>query len=408
MLARPSAHYVCASCLVRLRQTRKLSSAQRNLPTLPPPSGAARLDNRRLISLHGPDASKFLQGIITNNVRSDSRAGFYAAFLTAQGKVINDVFVYPTNGSKSGREGLEADDPGFLVEADANEAESLFKHVKRHKLRAKLEIRLLDAEEMGVWAVWREQEKWTPHEATFGELSTAESNNLSGSPGILSLIDSRAPGMGRRILLPPTSSHASPVVAVPGYQGLETCPMSAYTLRRYLRGVPEGQTEIPRDSAFPLNSNIDVMGGIDFRKGCYIGQELTIRTHHTGVVRKRILPVALYESGKLAPERLEYDSETNVTLPVEDSDIVKEGKRGRAAGKWIAGIGNIGLAMCRLEMMTDLVVTAEGSSFDAADRFIIKNQSTAGDNGGDIGIKAFVPDWLKGKIKAPKVQKRVE
>ena len=49
---------------------------------------------------------------------------------------------------------------------------------------------------------------------------------------------------------------------------------------------PEGQIEIPKETALPLESNIDIMGGIDFRKGCYVGQELTIRTHHTGVVRE--------------------------------------------------------------------------------------------------------------------------
>jgi hypothetical protein len=93
----------CKQCLKSSRS--RPYSTQPNSPPPPPPmSGAAKLTTRRLISLHGPEAPKFLQGIITNNLRADSRSGFYSAFLTAPGKVLNDVFVYPTFGSRSKQE----------------------------------------------------------------------------------------------------------------------------------------------------------------------------------------------------------------------------------------------------------------------------------------------------------------
>ena len=82
-----------------------------------------------------------------------------------------------------------------------------------------------------------------------------------------------------------------------------------YTLHRLLHGIPEGSIDMPPMQAFPIESNMDITGGcksrqdvciidcsfatVDFRKGCYIGQELTVRTYHTGMVRKRILPVAI-------------------------------------------------------------------------------------------------------------------
>jgi hypothetical protein len=75
-------------------------------------------------------------------------------------------------------------------------------------------------------------------------------------------------------------------------------------------------------------------------------------------------------------------------------------------GKWIAGIGNVGIAMCRLENMTDLVVTGEPSPFSPQHRFVIKTAVEGNEQ--EVGVKAFVPDWVRGKIRGPKIQKRVE
>jgi folate-binding Fe-S cluster repair protein YgfZ len=152
----------------------------------------------------------------------------------------------------------------------------------------------------------------------------------------------------------------------------------------------------------PMNANIDLMNGIDFKKGCYIGQELTIRTHHTGVVRRRTLPIALYDPATGAPEKLEYDSSFALPLPARDTDIRKDDKRKRPTGKFIASIGNIGLGMCRLEQMTDLVVSGEPSTYTPEDRFTVQ---VAEEN---LGLKAFVPDWIRGQIRGPKNLKRVE
>lgn len=282
----------------------------------------------------------------------------------------------------------------------------LLKHVKRHKLRAKLQLRLLQEGELDVWSVWREEEKWTRHSSTFAEkpeeaTSVAPSSSSGDLDGCLGLVDSRAPGMGRRILLPSTATLGD----LSTLEGLEEVPLSAYTLRRYLRGVAEGQAEIPRDNVLPMNANLDTMGAIDFKKGCYIGQELTIRTHHTGVVRRRILPVSLYEPSSTPPEKLVYDGNWTLDTPAQETEISVQGKRGKP-GKWIAGVGNVGLAMCRLEMMTDLQVTGEPSTFSADDRFSVKVEGENGEQ--EAGVKAFVPDWLRGKIRTPKVLKRVE
>lgn len=308
------------------------------------------------------------------------------------------MFVYPTTGSSWSK----SDEHGYLVEVDGEQASPLLAHLKRHKLRAKLTIRLLDEGELDVWSAWKAEEKWTPHTSTFG--STGDSN--SSEDGLLGLVDTRATNMGQRLLLPSTSDHSSPLQAHKSLESLEEAPLSAYTIRRYLRGVPEGQKEIPRDNTFPMNSDIDVMDGIDFKKGCYLGQELTIRTHHTGVVRRRVLPVSLYHPSEGPPEKLEYRPDSSFGQLAQDTDIKVLGKRGRP-GKWIAGVGNVGLAMCRIEMMTDLTVSSEPSTFSPDDRFMVQASEDGGE-GQEVGVKAFLPDWLRGRIRAPKVQKRVE
>ncbi|KAK3109707.1 ccr4 associated factor [Teratosphaeriaceae sp. CCFEE 6253] len=411
MSARPPRRtsYICPRCL-RTQQVhrRTFSASPRTQTSAPPPapptSGAAHLTTRRLISLHGPEPPKFLQGLITANVPSPSprQAGFYAAFLTAPGKVLHDVFVYPTLGSNwhgaAYGEGEKGDEqPGYLVEVDGREVGMLMKHLRKHKLRSKFQVRVLEAEELGVWSLWRGEERWTAHSSSpIG--TTAEE-------GRLGLTDSRAPGLGQRLLLPPSSQGGS---GLPPKLEVEEAPLSAYTIRRYLRGVPEGQHEIPREESLPMNSNIDIMGGIDFKKGCYLGQELTIRTHHTGVVRRRVLPLLLYpHSQEDPPGKLEYNVST--TLPPGalegggQMEIRRDDARKRATGKLIARVGNVGLGMCRLEQMSDLAVSGEGSSFSPEDRFTVE-----GKDGQGVGVKAFVPDWIRGRVRGARVQRRVE
>ncbi|KAI7233002.1 Aminomethyltransferase folate-binding domain-containing protein [Hortaea werneckii] len=380
-----NAPFVCARCIARQRRLYSSKGASPPPPP-PPPSGAAKLTNRRLISLHGAEAPKFMQGIVTNNVRAESTAGFYAAFLTAPGKVLNDVFVYPTLGSHWHKAVNGDEQPGYLVEVDADTAEMLLKQIKKHKLRSKFKLRMLEDGEVDVWSKWSEEERWTAH--TQGVLEN----------GLLGLVDGRAPGMGQRILLPPSSQQAPPAEL-----DADEASLDAYTVRRYLRGVPEGQKEIPRDDSLPMNTNIDIMGGIDFKKGCYIGQELTIRTHHTGVVRRRILPVQLYPHGEQPPEALAYHPDAVPESAEDGTDIRRDDKRKRATGKLITSVGNVGLGMCRLEQMSDLTISGEGSSFSPEDRFLIQ-----GADGQELGVKAFVPDWMRGKIREPKIQRRVE
>ncbi|EMC98055.1 hypothetical protein BAUCODRAFT_120980 [Baudoinia panamericana UAMH 10762] len=425
------APYICAQCRsqqLHLRHPRAYSSTVSIAPPPPPPpSAAVHLTTRRLISIHGPDSARFLQGLITANLpipQSDASANqsalsaFYAAFLTAQGRVLHDVFIYPTMGTHWHAEmNNESSDPGFLVEVDAAETEGLMRHLKRHKLRAKLKMAVLEQGEGEVWQVWREGERWTRHGGVArtgseqGAGAAADERRRRWEDGWPRLTDCRGPSMGQRLLYLP-AAQASREGRPTDLEELEQAPLSGYTIRRYLRGVPEGQKEIARDDSLPMNCNIDLMGGIDFKKGCYVGQELTIRTHHTGVVRRRILPVVLYPHGEDVPGKLEYNLQAAEAVegamgPMGEEvemEIRRDDARKRSTGKLIARVGSVGLGMCRLEQMSDLTVSGEGSSYGPDDHFVI----AAPDGEAMVGVKAFVPDWLRGRIREPKIQRRVD
>ncbi|KAL6895894.1 Aminomethyltransferase folate-binding domain-containing protein [Trichoderma longibrachiatum] len=376
-----SPNRICRTCNL----PRRHFSSSLPSPPRPPASGIAPLASRRLLSVTGPDAAKFLQGIITANVVSNKGEPrtdpFYTAFLNATGRVLHDVFIYPVRGAP----GEDAD--GFLVEVDAAQTNALMKYIKRYKLRAKVAFRAIDPDEISVWHAWNDETA----------ASSSTTLDIPADPSRIVFRDPRAPGLGHRIIQ--LAGQKPPEVDV------ERATEDAYTIRRYLHGVPEGQDEILREQALPLESNMEHMGGIDFHKGCYVGQELTIRTKHRGVVRKRILPCAIYDRAKAPPSSLVYDLDLDSSeggpeavtadmIPAETS-IGRAGKRGRSAGKWLRGVGNIGLGLCRLEIMTDVVLPGEqaAATFRDGDEFELEWGEE--DNKSGVKVKAFVPEWLR-------------
>ncbi|KAI0408613.1 Aminomethyltransferase folate-binding domain-containing protein [Xylaria palmicola] len=425
--------FVCAACrslqpeqppFPSQRQRRSFaSSAARHektetgspIPSPPPPptSGHARLRTRRLISISGIDAPHFLQGLITTSIEGRSTAGpngtaqsaapspwFYCGFLNAQGRVLHDVFIYPVPSGSGG-------EPHFMIEVDAAQLSTLLKHLKRFKLRSKVFLRAIEEDEMSVWQIWGGAGAASP--------PAQDAEGLARNDGRSVVIpDLRAPGMGYRVLTvgADLDAQALDLPAELRPAAAERADDAAYRLHRYLRGVPEGSAEIIPSQALPQESNMDIMGGIDFRKGCYVGQELTIRTRHRGVVRKRILPCMLYGEDEAMPTSLEYRPGAAPSAVRGGGDlggltIGRHGKKGRSTGTFLAGVGNIGLALCRVQLMTDLVVPNDTATleFDPAAEFVIQRgkaedaEAAAEAAGGElVKVKAFVPEWLRRRL----------
>jgi len=337
--------------LFHIHRVREYSTTSTALP--PATSGFAHLPHRRLISLSGPDTAKFLQGLITNNVDPNRQTPFYSAFLDARGRVLWDVFVWVWPELAAEKEHWAC-----YIEVDEHEVEALKKHLKRHKLRSKVQIEDVSEDQVRVWAAWG---------STMGEQDNTE--------GVIAgMRDLRAPDFHRYIV----SAKAHTLVP-----GTEPLGVHEYQVERYRYGIAEGPAEIPRESALPMECNMDLWHGIDFKKGCYVGQELTIRTKHTGVVRKRILPIILQATTTLQdvhPER-----GTDIKEIDHESGRLK---RGRAAGKFIASIGNVGLALCRLENMTGLKVSAEGGTWKPGMRFGCEM------DGEVVGVEPVLYEWF--------------
>jgi folate-binding protein YgfZ len=204
-----------------------------------------QLSDRGLISIKGPDASRFLQDLITADIESlEINQARYAGLLTPQGKILFDFFVI--------REGQ-----GYVLDCLLEQREELGKRLKFYKLRAKLEI---GADERGVGAV----------------LDGAAAGGIE---------DPRADSMGFRLYGPVESAGSQ---------------VESYHRRRIEEGLAEGGHDFGSGELFPHEANFDQIGAVSFRKGCFVGQEVVSRMEHRGTARSRILPCRI--EGELPPK----------------------------------------------------------------------------------------------------------
>ena len=198
---------------------------------------SAFLEDRGVVRVAGVDARGFLQGLVTcdmDKVSPDSAA--YGALLTPQGKIVCDFIVSMEGGA------FDLDCPRAL-------AADLAKRLRFYKLRAKVEIADL-SESLGVVATWGEP-----------------------SRGVR---DPRRLDMGARKIVERAG------------QAADAAERAAYAALRMARIVPEGGADFAYGDAFPHEANMDLLNGVDFKKGCYIGQEVVSRVEHRGSARKRI------------------------------------------------------------------------------------------------------------------------
>lgn len=238
-----------------------------------------------------------------------------------------DVFIYRSGDSE------------YYMECDGQIQERVYLHLQTYNLRTKAKIEMVE-----------------------GDMSVAFSSiPLEGSEA--SVKDSRTDWPFSRYLF----SSASALLA--SINNLPSFTEGRYHRERIFKGVPEGAFEIASRQAIPMEFNVDLMGGIDFNKGCYLGQELVTRTHHRGVVRKRVLPLRFHalHTNTVKPIRIdpfECDLSSPLTknldkqnefLPtlIEPDGKLKITSRTEGVGKHIMSQGNIGIGMMRLDALKD-------------------------------------------------------
>jgi len=219
---------------------------------------AAFLPDRGVVKVSGEDARNFLHGLITTDLaRLEPGAGRFGALLTPQGKIIADFLIAEAPAGQGG---------GVLIDCPRALAGELAKKLGFYKLRAKVTVENL-SDSLGVIAAWD------------GDLAT--------KPG-LAFPDPREPRLGWRIFAAETEAQA-----IAGRIGADLVDSVEYEAHRIACGVPRGGLDFMYGDAFPHETNMDRLHGVDFDKGCYVGQEVVSRMQHRGTARTRTVRVTL-------------------------------------------------------------------------------------------------------------------
>lgn len=286
------------------------------LPTLTG-MGAAFLLSRGVVAVSGEDAVVFLQGLVTNDVHKlvEGQAQ-YAALLSPQGKFLHDFFLVLTAGK-------------ILMDCDQSRMDDLIKRLALYKLRAKVTIEVLP-ENMEICAFWDMKDRLSIRHAI-----------CVGDPRVAAM-GYRAIG-DRATLREWCSEH-----------GHMLAEEEAYHMHRIALGVPQGGVDLLPEKSFLLEWGVDQLHGVDYQKGCYVGQEVTARTHYRGQVKK-------------APYKLTADA----ILPASATVYCGEAE----VGEMRSSAGHTGLALLRMEQ----VAQAKTSGMPL--------------RVGDIIVEATLPPW---------------
>lgn len=219
---------------------------------------AAFLPDRGVVKISGEDARNFLNGLVTTDVtKLKPGQGRFGALLTPQGKIIIDFLITEAPAGHGG---------GFLLDCPRALAGPLAAKLGFYKLRAKVVVEDLSGS-LGVIAAW------------------------DGDPAMqpdLAFADPRATDLGLRILAPEDLAQK-----VADLIGAELTNADAYEAHRIACGVPRGGIDFIYGDAFPHETNMDRLHGVDFDKGCYVGQEVVSRMQHRGTARTRSVKILL-------------------------------------------------------------------------------------------------------------------
>lgn len=294
---------------------------------------AALLPDRGVVKVVGDGARAFLHGLVTADILNlQFGVARFCALLTPQGKIITDFFVTEAPANHDG---------GFFLDAPRERTTALVEKLNLYKLRAKVIVEDL-SDILGVLAAW---------DGAVASRAPLQAEEAQGKVG-LRYADPRLPALGVRVMLPPHLCAAA--AAGLGAQLVET---SEYEAHRIALGVPRGGPDFSYGDAFPHESDMDQLGGVDFAKGCYVGQEVVSRMEHRGTARTRAVPV-VYDGA--APE-------AGAAVTAGDRQLGRVGSA--AAGRAIA--------LLRLDRVADAL--AQGATLTS----------------GGTPIRLAKPDWAR-------------
>jgi tRNA-modifying protein YgfZ len=283
---------------------------------------AALLPDRGVVKVAGDDARTFLHGLVSADiVKLTARAARFGALLTPQGKMVTDFIVVEAPTEAGG---------GFFLDVPHAQVATLVAKLNLYKLRSRVIVEDL-SETLGVLAAWN------------GDAITKYG---------LAYADPRLLSLGMRVMLPPHLADA----AAADFSAT-VVDASEYEAHRIVLGIPRGGVDFRYGDAFPHEADMDQLGGVDFAKGCYVGQEVVSRMEHRGIARTRAVPVR-------------YDG----AAPDAGGAITAGGREVGTMGSAAAGRG---IALLRLDRAADAL--ARGETLVA----------------GVVPIQLIKPDWAR-------------
>ena len=279
------------------------------------------LADRGVLAIGGPERASFLQGVISNDTtKIGPERAIYAALLTAQGKYLHDFI-------------LVEHDEAIWLDGEAARLADLKRRLTMYRLRAKVTI-----DEQADLAV----------AAIFGGAATDEPGAAETLGDGVMLIDPRLAALGARAIL-----RRDTIRATLRDRGAVEGDFAGYDRLRLELGVPDGSRDLALDKSILLESGFEELNGVDWNKGCYIGQELTARTKYRGLIKKRLFPVRIDGPAPEAGDIITLD--------------------GHEAGEMRSSRDGVGLALLRLEAV------AGGGALIA----------------GNARILPVTPDWVR-------------
>ena len=251
-----------------------------------------RLDDRAVLSVSGSDASGFLQGLITNDVgKLRDGAAIHGALLTPQGKYLFDFLVFRRGDA-------------FFLDCEAGSRPALAKRLAMYRLRADVAIEAAVPDTVC---------------AVFG----GDAEEAAGGIGEADVFaDPRHPALGARVV----GERGAEMLE---RAGIEEAARADYEALRIARGIPDGRRDLVPEKSFLLENGYEELNGVDFEKGCYVGQEVTARMKHRNLVRKRLVPVRI-DGAAPEPGTAVFNGESEV-------------------GEIRSSAGNLALALLRID-----------------------------------------------------------
>ena len=247
------------------------------------------LEDRGIISVSGTDARDFLQNIITNDINKVLKTNsIFSAIFTPQGKYLYEFFIIKSND-------------GYFLDCDNEFTKEIIEHLSKYKLSSKIEIKDLTSKHV-VGVISFEK---------FIEIQTAEKKNTQtiwyrDNP---IFIDSREKKIGARILSDLGNLHL-----IIKKLNLSIADHKIYLNEAYICGIPIKGTKDLKDQLFGLEANLERFMAIDFKKGCYVGQENTARMKLKNKLRRRLMPVKAESELKIGSELMFNDAKIGKIL----------------------------------------------------------------------------------------------